>query len=154
MSVSIFDKAGIVRTGSSMRNYVSITWKEDTKNQTFSFPILGIQVKHNSDLSIQKTLSNSLIIADFGKNPSPIIITGIATLYTQSNGTTEVSPTDISLKKLIELYNTWLKNRANIITITVNSIVYKGLIMQLGYKDYKEFNDSVIYSLSFIGYNE
>lgn len=154
MSVSVFKnipKLIPIKDQQSVK-YVTVQYTSGTskKPTQLSFPILGMQIKHTSDISIQKTLSNGLIVSDFGVNPSTIVLSGIAQgAAVQKDTTTD----NILIEKLIKVYNEWLKNRTKLITISVGRQQYKGIVLSLGYRSYKQYQNVVVFSISFLGYD-
>lgn len=157
MSIELFKDRGLcLATNNIDYQYVTLKYKDkNNSDATFSFPILGIQVKHTSDITIQKVLGRDLVVADFGQNPVVITISGItpcaATLSDQDDAKHLKA---ISLNSLVTVYNTDLSNKSKPVDLSVDGITYKGIITNLGYKSYKQFPSVLIYSMSFIGYKK
>ena len=157
MSIELFKDRGLCLTTSSI-NYQYVTLKYKNKNNSdtvFSFPILGIQVKHTSDIAIQKVLGRDLVVADFGQNPVIITISGVTPCAQGlSDDATAKELKAISLNNLVTVYNTDLSDKSKAVDLSVDGVTYTGIITNLGYKSYKQFPSALIYSMSFIGYNK
>ena len=145
MAIQLFKNKGLYKLQSDLQyKYVVV---KSSDNQTLAFPIINLQVKHTPDISIQKVLSRDLIVADFGQNP--VLITLIGVVPCQA-GSTDSEIKNISLKKLVQTYNTKLSDKSKPTVITIDGVTYKGIISYLTYKSYNQFPSVLIYTMSFI----